>query len=526
MPRIRVHEKALAHLSRGLYRSPASALRELVSNGWDANARSVWINTNYPNFFQLSIQDNGDGFAREDFEALMAGGIGNSEKREEVRPLINHRPVIGRLGIGLLGIAQICGAFTITSKTSEKSGFRARVSLYDLLKESLDRDDPGIVEDTVLPAGDEGEDSPVKVVDIGTYEFEKDFDPDDVEIGTTIITNEIHPTFVQTFKDSLDKSKFKKFKEPPIDWRRALKIFSSVHSLQELGDYWRLLWELAVACPVPYINDTALPGKLAAEDQQRLKTYDFSVFVDNLQLFKPTYLRGNKAGYTTTRIEPQLRRVYAKNFRFHGYIGIQEGKQLLPDELRGILVRIKNVGIGYYDPSMLDYRFNEGPRAKWLTGEIYVDEGLEDALNIDRDSFNRFHPEFRVLQSYVHEVLQTRVFPEVYKKIDVRSQASAAIKEEGHTKHLQAISSSFIDAPVRITLQKVASGELPEVRIVQKAKHLELVLPDPDDLKTKRPYRQLASSLLAVYEISLMEKNRDQQRRVFTDLLLKLLTDW
>lgn len=50
MPKIRVHEKALAHLSRGLYRSPASALRELVSNAWDANATTVAINTNYPNF--------------------------------------------------------------------------------------------------------------------------------------------------------------------------------------------------------------------------------------------------------------------------------------------------------------------------------------------------------------------------------------------------------------------------------------------------------------------------------------------
>ena len=62
MPKIRVHEKALAHLSRGLYRSPASALRELVSNGWDANATTVRITTNYPNFFQLSVEDNGDGF--------------------------------------------------------------------------------------------------------------------------------------------------------------------------------------------------------------------------------------------------------------------------------------------------------------------------------------------------------------------------------------------------------------------------------------------------------------------------------
>ena len=44
------------------------------------------------------------------------------------------------------------------------------------------------------------------------------------------------------------------------------------------------------------------------------------------------------------------------------------------------------MGIGYYDQSMLDYRSNEGPRSRWVTGEIYVHEGLEDALNVDRDS--------------------------------------------------------------------------------------------------------------------------------------------
>src|ERR1700733_9721975 len=120
MPKIQVHEKALAHLSRGLYRSPASALRELVSNAWDANASIVRINTNYPNFLQLSIQDNGRGFTKEDFKNLMEGGIGNSQKRsDEVPAKPAKRPVIGRLGIGLLGIAQICPSFTISSSTSK-----------------------------------------------------------------------------------------------------------------------------------------------------------------------------------------------------------------------------------------------------------------------------------------------------------------------------------------------------------------------------------------------------------------------
>ena len=70
-------------------------------------------------------------------------------------------------------------------------------------------------------------------------------------------------------------------------------------------------------------------------------------------------------------------------------------------------------------------RINEGPRSRWLTGEIYVSEGLEDALNIDRDSFNKFHPQYKALQTYIHNILQKTIFPRVYKQIEVRSEKRA-----------------------------------------------------------------------------------------------------
>jgi hypothetical protein len=169
MPKIRVHERALAHLSRGLYRSPASALRELVSNAWDANATRVNIDTNYPNFFQLSIEDNGDGFSREDFAALMSGGIGNSHKRTDNEPLKHGRPTIGRLGIGMLGIAQICGSFVVTSKPKIGKAFRAKVNLYDLAKEKMDKKESELVHEATTTL--EGEQIPSKIVDVGTYDF-------------------------------------------------------------------------------------------------------------------------------------------------------------------------------------------------------------------------------------------------------------------------------------------------------------------------------------------------------------------
>jgi hypothetical protein len=518
MAKILVHEKALAHLSRGLYRSPASALRELVSNAWDANAKVVRINTNYPIFHQLSVEDDGDGFTKAEFERLMGGGVGNSQKRPIKKELINHRPVIGRLGIGMLGIAQICGSFTITSKPKKGEGFRARVRLYDLLRQKLDAADEGVV------VTEPGNVESVKEVDVGEYEFEE-FDPNEARFGTVIASDDVHPTFVSTFQKSLS---FEEFREPPLDWGKALRIVSKVRSLQELGDYWRLLWELAVASPIPYLNEDAVPEMLIADDQKRLLGYNFKVIVDNVQLAKPVLLKDNPNGYTTRKIGRQTERVYAKDLVFHGYIVVQEGSQLRPDELRGIVTRIRNVAIGFYDPSMLDYRYNEGPRSRWLTGEIFVDEGLEDALNIDRDSFNRFHPEFRVLQQHVHRVLHEEVFPETYRQIEVRSNARTKEVEKARTTQLRHAIAEELHTSVTIHSSKEIrpAEETAHVTITEQNNEIDIKVPRTESLKTKKSYRQLAGAILAIHEISLRERTRDKQRNVFAKLLLSLLSKW
>jgi hypothetical protein len=509
MPQIKVHEKALAHLSRGLYRSPASALRELVSNAWDANATEVRLTTNYPLFLQLAIEDNGNGFTRDEFENIMGGGIGNSQKRPIESPLLYGRPTIGRLGIGMLGIAQICGAFTLISKPRQGQGFRARVRLYDLLKERLDRDDELLVRE--------------EEVDVGEYTIEA-FDPEQSRYGTVLIADDLHPTFVRSFQSSL---KYERFKEPSFDWKKCLRVVSSVHSLQELGDYWRLLWELAASCPVPYVASNALPKRLAAEEQRILESYNFKVIVDGIQLYKPVNLRGNDGGYTAHKIEDQHQRIYSRDLRFHGYVVVQEGAQLRPDELRGIMIRVKNVGIGYYDPSLLDYRFNEGPRSRWVTGEIFVDEGLENALNIDRDSFNRFHPEFKAIQEYVHKLLRSSVFPQSYKQINVRSTAKAVAKSEARKSHFRDVVTKTIATPVSIKENpRKAVVDLSSAIAVKKNNAVEIAMPRPETIETKKSHQLLASSILAIYDLAGLETSASRKREVFRDLLVKLLAGW
>ena len=145
----------------------------------------------------------------------MAGGIGNSEKRNAGEPLIYNRPVIWRLGIGLLGIAQICGTFEVSSKPKDGDAFRARVRLYDLIRKRLDIDDPGIVKENGLAEG-------VREVDVGEYEF-LSTERNELSRGTIITSDDVHPTFMRSFRESL---KAPEFREPPLEWSKCLSIVS------------------------------------------------------------------------------------------------------------------------------------------------------------------------------------------------------------------------------------------------------------------------------------------------------------
>lgn len=522
MPKIKVSDKALAHLSRGLYRSPASALKELVSNAWDANARQVTITTNYPNFLQISCTDDGDGFGKEEFNSLMQGGIGNSNKRSEAQPLINNRPILGRLGIGMLSIAQICGSYSITSRPRKGQAFRAKVKLYDLLKEKLDKNVSDVVQKGSKQDGSNTE-KQVTEVDIGTFDFEQ-INGGNISVGTTIVADDVHPSFARAFQQSL---KLHKFVEPNLDWSKAVNEFYKVASLRELGDYWKLLWELAIACPIPYLSPDALPNRIIRKEHEQLCKYDFKLVVDGISLRKPVLLKGNPNGYTVVRFPTQDKMVYGRRLCFDGYLVVQEGLEIKPAELRGILIRIKNVAIGYYDGTLLDYRINEGPRSRWVTGEVFVREGLENALNIDRDSFNQFHPEFREVQEFVHEQAQKELFSEVYKKLEARSEKRSAERDFQRTENLKDVLKEQLGKKVLIKgIEQIQKGTLPSIKITTSATKTEVTLPDEKSLKIKKANRQLAVSILTIFETAIHEQTLEERRKTFTKLLLGLLRKW
>ncbi|UVM74014.1 ATP-binding protein [Pseudomonas alvandae] len=125
--RLMTDERVFARITDGIYRDPASALRELIANAYDADATEVRVETDYPRFNKISVRDNGKGLTKETLAHVICH-IGGSLKRTkegqkhqissdaDVTRSKAGRPLIGKLGIGLFSVSQITHHIVIISK--------------------------------------------------------------------------------------------------------------------------------------------------------------------------------------------------------------------------------------------------------------------------------------------------------------------------------------------------------------------------------------------------------------------------
>jgi hypothetical protein len=196
---------------------------------------------------------------------------------------------------------------------------------------------------------------------------------------------------------------------------------------------------------------------------------------------------------------------------------VQDGQAIEPLELRGLLIRIRDVAVGPYDQTFLNYPKLEGPRFNWVSSEIYVQEGLEHALNIDRDSFNQIHPHFVKVQQIVHRLLK-----------EVFSEASKGTTERSQKKHVSQLKTK------QSAIVNLLSSELGSKFEVKETKDNEYPLTiDPEKkrvlvnqasmLLPKSKAKKEAAQLVAyAFELSLFE-TPNKRRKKFYELLAHLL---
>jgi len=513
---ILVSSKILGHISSGVYRSAGGALKELVSNAYDANATRVVITTNHPSFDIITCRDNGDGMTKDEFVILMKGGIGESRKRigyDKTKDL--DRPIIGWLGIGMLGIAQVCHVFSVTSHHREsKTAFQATIKLIDFLHEKIFDTSPER----------EKEDLDVGKFSIEPIEFIEE------QCGTYIVASDMRSAFV---------SKFRGFPGNPLPSKFTVfldKIHSS-RSINELGDYWQMIWELSIACPVPYIDSGPFNWVNIAykkehresfnQIKKKLQDYTFEVIIDGLSLRKPIIYPFPQKTYDGKKLKGELfffsfnEKIYGRPLMLQGYIYLQNGRAVEPFELRGLLIRIRNVAIGLYDSTFLKYPKIEGPRFNWLSGEIYVNEGLESALNIDRDSFNEMHAHYVKLQKITHNILAS-VFSQASQGVRKRSQSKREKEKKQRIKVVEDILKQEFGTEYGVYFSEEINTEYP-IELDMERKILIIYSNNPIWPRSKTMLEQVQFSATA-FEIA-MSHSEKERKEVFYQTLKNLLSN-
>lgn len=517
---INVAVSVLADISLGIYRTPANALKELVSNAFDADATRVIINTGYPYFRTITCRDNGNGMNSEDFQEIMSK-IGGSVKRKGGRQFTDSgRPIIGKIGIGILAIAQICQRFTImSSQKGSMEKFEAKVDFRGLASEEA--------KDISL-----GSD---KAKDIGSYII---FDhlPEEADAHyTRIVLEDIEPGFKNRLVEtSGPESKIQDFhfkKGDPKVLEEFIEWLTTTNA-REIPDYYRLIWELSITCPVPYLQKGPVRrSRVIPKIKKSLLSYGFSVKIDGLELKKlilfpssPNIIKKEDDFFVYPIAFDEI--VNGSRLAFEGYIYHQR-ISIRPSELRGLLIRVRNVAIGMYDKSLMNYPKPQGPRMSGISSEIYVEAGLEEALNVDRNSFRETDPHYLKLQEVIYIRLggdKDSNMPGIFSDITKRSKEWNKIRQKGEGLRSREVIRANLESIFKKPFRIIASSKRdPLVPIeIDFDKGEVTILEQHPVFPRSKSMRNILEKILIAYEYANNSyETREKSRMEFYDFLMR-----
>jgi hypothetical protein len=434
---INVSSRVLRHISRGIYRTPAGALKELVSNSYDAGARQVTVTTGWPTLREIVITDNGRGMTTPEFEDIVQHiGFSNKNLGDEI--LVPRSPVkrrtIGHYGIGLLAVGQLANAMRVTSKTAGTvEGFTAEIDFDQFEQVREDGVDRAEVRDeaTLERSEHRARHMAGPVLRIGQCRITSNrYDKDKRGSGfTRVILTGIRKFVHQHLAGDLAElnPQWRRSKAYSANFQELLRLLRENEGNARQGwyPYERLIWEMGVYCPIPYpdVGQFKAGGKL--HRIARLATApDFELRIDGILVRKPfedSFF--DDPEYPVEEIFCWHDKPFVEGHqhpRTSGYLIYK--RRIRPRALQGILVRENGVAVGAYDPTYLHYPFNEGQKFNQLTGEVYA-QGLSGAMNIDRNSFNETDDLYISLSKWVHRKLQTDVFSRI-KELQSSPEAS------------------------------------------------------------------------------------------------------
>lgn len=326
---LKVDKKIVSLLSKSTYqKSFSSAIRELISNAYDADSLSV--NIEYDSGFSfIEIIDDGNGMTKKEFEKYLTIA---GTKQEEQYTRKYKRKRIGKFGVGFLSIFPFCETLEITT-TAENS--------IDILsakiptKNYFDESGKGLSSETI----------------------------DEIPIAGVITSNPKeklkHYTKIRLVKPTHLVKQY--FKKPVTRKHDSILTWSPID---------RFIWELQEDLPIN-LNETSKYFKKYQYDEP----IGINVIVNGDVLHRNDYLDYSLDEKTLNFGNISCKYIFTTNY-----------KSIKPLEARGIKIRVNNVGIGPRTDFQLK-RDRGFSRLHWISGEVFFSEQIKEHLNIGRDGF-------------------------------------------------------------------------------------------------------------------------------------------
>ncbi len=339
---ITVDKRIVQILSGSTYENFPKAVRELVTNSYDADATEVKITFDEVKQSMI-VSDNGTGMSERDFDLYfrIAG-----RRREKTPRTKSGRQIVGQFGVGFLAVFPFCREFRIESKMKgAEEVVYARIptaQYFTADNRLLD------VSDIVIEGG---------MIESSVTDKEKSYTIVELK-GFTRLTEAF---FSEKYGSRKRKS-----------------------SIAKYDGFSRLIWQLEEDLPLQYED------KSIEKIMQSTQGAPLRVFANGKELHRRTYgksvLDKNKGHHEE----------FGKiKFR---YIILTDYQAIQPVEARFLKIRNLNVGVG--DRTTFGVGAT-GPRSRLhhLSGEIHVLEGLNDLLAVNRDQFN-YSPDYEDMKEY------------------------------------------------------------------------------------------------------------------------------
>jgi hypothetical protein len=400
-------------ISDGTYTSFPQALKEFISNAYDADASRIDIRVD-EDCGTIVIRDDGVGMTLADFRDFFAsiGRPGKAGARAIRGKTALGRQKIGRFGIGSLAVVGAADRFVVrSSRRAGGEGFEASIDLKELRKHF-----------------NRGE-------DLSKY-WLFPYEQWNGEPGSNHFTEVRIEGITPDIRDILRRPGEKTTGE----------FFERVSQLSGLEE---LSWQLGLICPVAYSHTYPVEerflnkhtDKVIFDEARKLLRANFKLFLNghevrrqiSLPSYSPNKLRDDGSAELLEKrglgFEVRCFKAPARApVFFRGYLVVQ-ASQVFPEDIRGLLIRLRGTAIGWHRTLNIATA-GLSTMLPSLSGEVWVD-GLEGALQFDRESFREDHPDFRWLRDRLVAIISGEA-PEFRGRSAKRKGKENAAKNKKH----------------------------------------------------------------------------------------------